>query len=111
MPRPVDERKRRKALRVLRQIEQALEDKAANFSGWEDEFVRSIEARVEKFGSAFADPAKGAPDEPLSRLQQQKLKEVRDKARGKEAPSAPGGGLKRRALMRGRRPDKRGETS
>ena len=47
-------------------------------------FSAAWEERLNTFGSAFADPEKGALDEPLSRLQAAKLKELEDKAKGKE---------------------------
>ncbi len=45
-----------------------------------------MEARLETYGSAFADAAKGDLDEPLSRLQVMKLKEIEKKAKGKSKP-------------------------
>jgi hypothetical protein len=57
--------------------------------------------RLEKFGSAFADYAKGAPEEALSRLQDVKLREIRAKARAeskaKVDPEGEPGGVAARA--------------
>ncbi|MCH8490231.1 MAG: hypothetical protein LAT81_09935 [Oceanicaulis sp.] len=61
----------------------AAETPRAELTDWEDEFMASVEARLNEYGSAFADPAKGAPGEALSRLQLVKLKEIEAKARGK----------------------------
>ncbi len=61
----------------------AAETARAELTDWEDEFMTSVEARLTEYGSAFADPAKGAPGEALSRLQLVKLKEIEAKARGK----------------------------
>lgn len=61
----------------------AAETARAELTDWEDEFMTSVEARLNEYGSAFADPAKGAPGEALSRLQLVKLKEIEAKARGK----------------------------
>lgn len=61
----------------------AAETARAELTDWEDEFMASVEARLNEYGSAFADPAKGAPGEALSRLQLVKLKEIEAKARGK----------------------------
>ena len=93
MPRDVDPKRTRKALRQVRRLtslqEAAPEGSAPpDYSGWEKEFLSEVEARLDKYGSAFADLGKGAPDEALSRLQAQKLKEIekkaKDQANGKE---------------------------
>lgn len=81
----IAERKSKKALaRVRRTLRKkdTLEGEAA-LSEWEDEFVDSLEERLEEFGAAFADPQKGAATEALSYRQLAKLKEVEKKARGK----------------------------
>lgn len=89
MARDIDEKKKRKALRKLRKAaERAAAENGPGLSDWEREFVDEVEMRVEKYGSAFADPEKGNLDEPLSALQARKLKEIDKKSRGK------GGGLK-----------------
>ena len=92
MPREVDPKRTRKALRQVRKLaslQEAVEGETPpDYSGWEKEFLSEVEARLDKYGSAFADLGKGAPDEALSRLQAQKLKEIekkaKDKANGKE---------------------------
>lgn len=96
MSRDIDDRKKKKALRRLQRVRDALaaaeadgdveaaEAARAQLSEWEDGFLGSVEERLNTFGSAFADPEKGALDEPLSRLQAAKLKELEDKAKGKE---------------------------
>jgi len=84
MPREIDERKKRKALRKLRRAallaEQGL---GPPLSDWETQFLEDVEARIETYGSAFGDPEKGGADEPLSALQTFKLREIDKKARGK----------------------------
>ena len=108
MAREVDPRKQRKALRKLRQAA-ALSEQGLGppLSDWEVEFLAELEARIETYGSAFADPEKGNRDEPLSALQTQKLKEIDRKARGKSRS-----GFKRKtghrsdSLMRTFRPKK-----
>ena len=84
MPREIDEHKKRKALRKLRKA-QALAEQGLGppLSDWERELLEEVEARVETYGSAFHDPDKGDLGEPLSALQQVKLKEIDKKARGK----------------------------
>lgn len=91
MPREVDERKKRKALRKLRKAaELAARGEGPPLSDWEREFLEEVEQRIEEFGSAFADPDKGNLEEPMSALQTLKLREIDKKARGK------GGGFKQR---------------
>ncbi len=84
MARDIDPRKQRKALRKLRQAAALAEQGLGPpLSTWEVEFLAELEARIETYGSAFADPEKGDRTEPLSALQAQKLKEIDRKARGK----------------------------
>lgn len=91
MPREIDERKKRKALRKLRKAaDLAARGEGPELSDWEKEFLEEVEERIETYGSAFADPEKGNLEEPMSALQARKLKEIDKKARGK------GGGLKTR---------------
>ncbi len=109
MPREVDPKRTRKALRQVRKLA-ALQDAATlaagekppDYSGWEKEFLSEVEARLDKYGSAFADLGKGRPDEALSNLQSQKLKEISKKARGKangegESRRGPQSSFKRKA--------------
>lgn len=92
MAREIDDKKKRKALRKLRKAAaRANAEGGPGLSDWEKEFVEEVEARVEKYGSAFADPDKGQLDEPLSSLQTRKLKEIDKKSRGK------GGGFKNKS--------------
>lgn len=84
MGREVDERKKRAALRKLRKAAALAEQGLGpELSDWEKQFLEEVEARIETYGSAFADPMKGAEGEALSSLQQVKLKEIDKKARGK----------------------------
>ncbi|KCZ98581.1 hypothetical protein HPO_10220 [Hyphomonas polymorpha PS728] len=95
MTREVDERKKRAALRKLRKAAMLAEKGLGPpLSDWEREFLEEVEDRIEKFGSAFADPMKGAEGEALSSLQQAKLREIDKKARGK-----PSRGLQTRKPM------------
>lgn len=97
MPREVDEKKTKRALRRLARAkakaEAAGED--AKLSEWEDEFVASVEDRLNTFGSAFNDPDKGKLDEALSGKQSVKLREIEKKASGKaRKPMKRGSGFK-----------------
>lgn len=84
MPREIDEKKKRKALRKLRKAAMLAEQGLGpELSDWEKQFLEEVEERIETYGSAFADPEKGASDEPLSALQSIKLREIDKKARGK----------------------------
>lgn len=84
MPREVDERKKRAAMRKLRRAaELAAQGLGPPLTDWEATFLEEVESRVEKYGSAFADPMKGAEGDALSGLQQMKLKQIDKKARGK----------------------------
>lgn len=99
MPREVDRKKTRKALRIVRKLaaksaapetidpetgEVIAGEGAVDYSQWETEFLSEVDKRLEKYGSAFADLSKGRKDEALSTLQTVKLKEIAAKARGKK---------------------------
>ena len=98
MPREVDPKRTRKALRIVRK----LAAKAAapetvdpetgeikrgsgevDYSQWENEFLGEVDKRLEKYGSAFQNLSKGRREDALSMLQTLKLKEIAAKARGK----------------------------
>lgn len=86
MAREVDERRKRAALRKLRRAaDLAAQGLGPPLTDWELAFLEEVEGRIEKYGSAFSDPMKGADGEALSGLQQLKLKQIDKKARGKEA--------------------------
>ena len=107
MPRDVDEKKKRKALRKIRKAAMLAEQGLGPpLSDWEKQFLEEVEERIETYGSAFHDPEKGAADEALSSLQHIKLREIDKTARGK-AKSGFGakGGFKRRTAPRVRQID------
>ena len=99
MPRDVDPKRTRKAQRLIHKLkakarahEESIdpetgEIKAAgaevDYSAWESEFLTEVDQRLEKYGSAFANLAKGRKEDALSALQTVKLKEIAAKARGK----------------------------
>src|SRR5579862_3714197 len=78
-------RAKRAALRALRRARDAAAETGAELSGWETEFLGSVEERVETYGRAFRDREKGAPGASLSNRQTGKLREIAAKARGKRA--------------------------
>lgn len=97
MPRDVDPKRTRKALRLVRKLAakaQATGDtvdpetgeiksNAVDYSVWEKDFLGEVDKRLEKYGSAFANLSKGRSEDALSMLQSVKLKEIAAKARGK----------------------------
>jgi hypothetical protein len=91
MAREVDEKKTRKALRKLRRAA----DRVAGEGGpgltvWEKDFVDGVTGRLEKYGSAFRDPGKGALDEALSARQSHIVRALDKKGRKARAADASG---------------------
>jgi len=76
------ERKARAAQRKLKKAKLELE-KLGEISDWEEEFVDSVDERIDKFGSAFKDREKGGMSEALSNKQKQVLAQMRRKVRDK----------------------------
>lgn len=91
MPREVDQKKTRKALRKLRKAKVRAEAEGIDLSDWEKEFVEGVDERLNKYGSAFSDYSLGAPGEPLSAAQAEILRQLDRKSRGKTS-----GGFKTR---------------
>ncbi|HYD86698.1 MAG TPA: hypothetical protein VEA80_04425 [Vitreimonas sp.] len=98
MPREIDRKQTRKALRIIRKLaakgsapetidpetgEMKPGEGKVDYSSWENEFLTEVDQRLEKYGSAFADLSKGRKEDALSALQTVKLKEIAAKARGK----------------------------
>jgi len=83
------ERKARAAQRKLKKAKLELE-KLGEISDWEEEFVDSVDERIDKFGSAFKDREKGGMSEALSNKQKQVLAQMRRKVRdkGKQSPDS-----------------------
>ncbi len=95
MAREIDDKKTRKVLRKLRSAAKRAEAEGGpGLSDWEKEFVEEVETRLEKYGSAFADPDKGVLSDPLSILQSRKLKEIDKKSRGKDTSPKKRSGFK-----------------
>ena len=107
MPRDVDDRKKRKALRKIRKAAMLAEQGLGPpLSDWEKQFLEEVEERIEKYGSAFHDLDKGGADEALSSLQYVKLREIDKKARGKgKSGFGSKGGFKRKTPARARQID------
>ncbi|MCW5724926.1 MAG: hypothetical protein KIS81_08200 [Maricaulaceae bacterium] len=117
MPREVDERKTRRALRKLERI-RARAARGEALSDWEAEFLASVEQRLNAYGSAFNDPEKGALSEPLSARQGVKMREIGKKTDGKGKPlkrssglqAKPGKGLKRGGGFKRKPPARTGRS-
>lgn len=99
MPRKVDPKRTRKALRIVRKLAaksatpETIDPETGeikpgtgevDYSHWENDFLTEVDKRLEKYGSAFHNLSKGRSDEALSTLQTVKLKEIAAKARGKK---------------------------
>lgn len=100
MPRrEVDKRKTSKALRKLRRVaDRVAEEGGPGLTSWEKDFVEGVSDRLEKYGSAFRDPAKGRLEEALSSRQTHIVRVIDKKSRkpGKDAENrAPNSTLSR----------------
>ncbi len=73
-------RKARTAQRKLKKARADLES-LGEITDWEDEFIASVDERLDKYGSAFADPSLGGFSEALSNRQKQVLAQMRRKIR------------------------------
>lgn len=104
MAREVDERKTKRALNRLKRAREEAQARGETLSGWETEFVESVETRLKTFGSAFRDPEKGDLSEPLSGRQRQKAREIERKARGKTKDKDKDGAPKPRKPLQQRKP-------
>jgi len=80
-------RRARGAQRKLKKARTELEA-LGEITDWEDEFIASVDERLEKFDSAFADPSLGGFGEALSNKQKQVLAQMRRKIKdkSKQAP-------------------------
>ena len=98
MARDVDPKRTRKAQRLVRKLAaksaapETIDPETGEvkpgtgdveYSAWENEFLGEVDSRLEKYGSAFHNLAKGRAEDALSVLQTIKLKEIAAKARGK----------------------------
>ncbi len=79
---------KRAALNALRRARRIAARAGIELSAWEGEFLGSVEDRLKTYGRAFADPDKGALQQPLSALQAVKLKEITAKAKGETPQTA-----------------------
>ena len=80
-------RRARSAQRQLKKAKKQLED-LGEITDWEDEFITSVDERLDKYDAAFADRSKGGASDALSIRQKQVLAQMRRKIKdkGKQAP-------------------------
>ena len=76
-----------KARKQIARVKKNATQTKTELSEWEDEFLLSLDERLEKYGRAFSDPDKGAMNAPLSLLQGLKVKEIGKKTKPKEENS------------------------
>jgi len=80
-------RRARSAQRQLKKARQQLEE-LGEITDWEDEFIASVDERLDKYDAAFSDRTKGGASDALSLRQKQVLAQMRRKIKdkGKQAP-------------------------
>jgi hypothetical protein len=84
MTRKIDPALTRQAQAWISRIEKRAAKEGRGLTDWEKEFLESLDDRLEKFGSAFADPDKGQLSAPLSLMQGLKLREIGKKTKPKQ---------------------------
>lgn len=90
MSRRVDPALTKRALSALKRAADKAKLSKEGLTDWEAEFLGSVEERLTKFGSAFADPDKGQLSAPLSLRQGLKVRQISKKgeAEGGKKPRA-----------------------
>ena len=88
MARKVDPALTRQAISWLKRARARAEKSGEGVTAWEDEFLTSVEERLEQYGSAFTDPDKGQLSAPLSLRQGLKVRQIGK--RGAEDRRKPG---------------------
>jgi hypothetical protein len=76
MARKVDPALTKRAIGWVRRARAKASATDEGITGWEDDFLASVEERLERYGSAFADPDKGQLSAPLSLRQGLKLRQI-----------------------------------
>ncbi|MCF6221352.1 MAG: hypothetical protein L3J65_09585 [Robiginitomaculum sp.] len=79
-------RRARNAQRKLKKARTELEA-LGEITDWEEEFIASVDERLEKYDSAFADPSLGGFAQALSTRQMQVLAQMRRKIKDKKKPA------------------------
>ncbi len=96
MSRRVDPALTKRALSALKRAADKAKLSEEGLTQWEAEFLGSVEERLTKFGSAFADPDKGQLSAPLSLRQGLKVRQISKKGET-EADKKPRTGFKAKA--------------
>ncbi|MEM1379262.1 MAG: hypothetical protein AAGH41_01420 [Pseudomonadota bacterium] len=88
--RKARERSARNAQRKIARLRREL-DEAGELNDFEDSFAESVGERIDKFGSAFANPSLGRPGDALSSAQKRVVAAMKKKAKDakKAARAAP----------------------
>lgn len=79
MSRRVDPGLTKQALAALKRAADKAAATPEGLSDWEAEFLSSLDERLKKYGSAFADPDKGQLSSPLSMRQGLKVRQIAKK--------------------------------
>ncbi len=88
MSRRIDPALTKRALSALKRAASKATLSETGLTEWEAEFLGSLEERLTKFGSAFADPDKGQLSAPLSLRQGLKVRQISKKGEA-EGPKKP----------------------
>lgn len=106
MSRRVDPGLTKQALAALKRAADIAAETPEGLTDWEAEFLASLGERLQKYGSAFADPDKGQLSAPLSMRQGLKVRQISKKGQVVEAnaktfdpqkPRKPGKPLSRKS--------------
>jgi hypothetical protein len=89
MPRKTDPALTRRAIGWVRRTRSRLAGSEAGATDWEQEFLDTLEERLDRYGSAFSDPDKGQLSAPLSLRQGLKLRQLSRKATPPPPPGDP----------------------
>jgi hypothetical protein len=84
----VDPALTKRALAALKRAADKAKASPEGLSDWEEEFLGSVEERLNTYGSAFVDPDKGAMNAPLSLRQGLKVRQIGKKGEDKVSPKA-----------------------
>ncbi len=86
---------KRAAINALKRAKRTADKAGVELSDWEDDFLGSVQERVQTYGRAFGDPEKGGQGEALSLMQVVKLREITAKAKGEKRAFPKGRGPKK----------------
>jgi hypothetical protein len=108
LSRRVDPNLTKRAIAALKRAAEKAAATPEGLSDWETEFLSSLDERLQKYGSAFADPDKGQLSAPLSMRQGLKVRQISQKGAVQKVPlitekpqkpAKPKKGLERRSSL------------